>query len=461
MLISDKPHSSRTLTVFSLTMINVIAIDSLRNLPTAAAMGLTIPFFYLLASLLFLLPCIHLTALFSRHRSQTGGVYVWVSEAFGPKWGFFLIWLQWIYNVFWYPTILSFIAASIAYLINPALANQKIFMVPLIIGMFTLATLANGFGMKLSSWMSSVGAIIGTIIPMCAIIILGLIWIIHGNPLAITPNLQHFIPNLKHVPNLAFLVVVFFSLMGIEMSAVHAGEVKDPERNYPRALYYSAIIIVSSLTLASTAIAIVVPQNQLNIVSGLNQAFTIFLDTLHLSLLLPVVLLAVILGSFGNMAAWVIGPTKGLMVAGEENIAPRIFGYKNRYGAPIAVLGVQWVLVLLLCGLFLWIPSFSTSYWILSDLTAQMALIFYVLFFAAGIKHRYQLTQQPRKLCFSASIGLITCLGALIIGFIPPKDIVIHHILRYELMLILGLIVFILPPWIISGIKSHQRFPTV
>ena len=95
-------------------MINVIAIDSLRNLPANAEMGLTIAFFYVIIALLFLLPCILITAELATHWPKTGGAYVWVKEAFGPRWGFVSIWLQWIYNVFWYPTILSFIAVNIA-----------------------------------------------------------------------------------------------------------------------------------------------------------------------------------------------------------------------------------------------------------------------------------------------------------------------------------------------------------
>ena len=119
-----------------------------------------------------------------------------------------------------------------------------------------------------------------------------------------------------------FLVVVFFSLMGMEMSAVHAEEVKNPQRDYPRALYYSSLIIVITSILASTAIAIVVPKNSLNIVSGLDQAFTFFFNAFHLKWLLPFVILIIILGGFGGMAAWVIGPPKGLAVAAQDGCAP-------------------------------------------------------------------------------------------------------------------------------------------
>jgi amino acid transporter len=57
-----------------------------------------------------------------------GGVYVWVREATGNRWGFVAIWLQWIQNVVWYPVQLAFIAAAVAFMVgSPDLANSGLF----------------------------------------------------------------------------------------------------------------------------------------------------------------------------------------------------------------------------------------------------------------------------------------------------------------------------------------------
>lgn len=455
---------NRVLSVFTLVMINVIAIDSLRNLPANATMGLGIVFFYILAGILFLLPCVLITAELATHWPKTGGAYVWVKEAFGPRWGFLNIWLQWIYNVFWYPTLLSFIAANIAYLINPQLATNKMFMLPIIIGMFTIATLANWFGMKISGLVSSLSAILGTILPMLFIIGLGIAWMYQGKLLAITPTVSHFFPTMSGVHNLAFLVVVFFSLMGLEMSAVHAEEVKNPARDYPRALLYSSIIIITTLTLASCAIAIIVPQKDLNIVSGLDQAYALFLTSLHLKWLLPITIILIILGAFGGMAAWVIGPTKGLVIAAEDKCAPQLFAKRSKNNVPTSVLILQWVVVILLCCLFLFFKYISTWYWILSDLTAQLALLFYILLFAAAIRLRYKTPENPNAFRIPGGklgiwivglVGIFACIAAIILGLIPPDNVQINNIALYEILLIGGIILFsILPFWISKRRKS-------
>ena len=97
-------------------MINVIAIDNLRSLTAGAEYGFSMVFFYLVAAILFFVPTILVTAELATGWPNTGGVYIWVREAFGPRWGFLTIWLQWIYNVVWYPTIFAFIASIVAYL---------------------------------------------------------------------------------------------------------------------------------------------------------------------------------------------------------------------------------------------------------------------------------------------------------------------------------------------------------
>jgi amino acid transporter len=462
------PQSSskkRVLSVFSLVMINVVAIDSLRNLPANAANGLSIPFYYLVACIIFMIPCALVTAELATHYPKTGGSYVWVRKAFGPRWGFTAIWLQWVYNVFWYPTILAFIAANVAYLINPSLAQNKVFMVSIVLSLFTLSTIANCYGMKLSGWISDISAILGCILPMILITVLGIVWIAIGKPLAISPTIDNFIPNIAQQHNLAFLVVVFFSLFGLEMSAVHAEEVKHPKKNYPKALLYSCVIIALTLTLSSTAIAIVVPHASLDIVSGLDQALSIFLKTLHLGGLFPIALLCIIIGGFGNMSAWVIGPTKGLVVAAEEGHMPELFKYRNQKGAPVAILIFQAIIVGLISCLFFFIKSFNTSYWILSDLTAQLALLFYLFLFSSAICLRFKRKKEtpeaftiPGKnyiMVICAGIGILSCLFAIAISFIPPDNIQIKSTLVYESILIGGILLFSLPPMLFC--QFHKK----
>ena len=94
---------------------------------------------------IFLIPTALVSAELASNTHMQGGIYGWVKQAFGKHIGFFAIWLQWIENVIWYPTILSFVAGTVGYLINPTLINNPFFLWAVIIIAFWGAFLP-GFG---------------------------------------------------------------------------------------------------------------------------------------------------------------------------------------------------------------------------------------------------------------------------------------------------------------------------
>lgn len=52
------------------------------------------------------------------------GVYGWVKKAFGPNVAMLAVWFQWINTLIWFPSILTFLAGTIAYLFNPNFAQN-------------------------------------------------------------------------------------------------------------------------------------------------------------------------------------------------------------------------------------------------------------------------------------------------------------------------------------------------
>jgi putative glutamate/gamma-aminobutyrate antiporter len=451
----------KVLSVFSLVMINVIAVDSLRTLPISAKLGLSLVSYYVIAALTFFIPVALVAAELATAYPNTGGIYLWVREAFGKRAGFITIWLQWIYNVVWYPTILAFIAATMSYLIAPELSNNKFYLLGTVIGLFWIFTLLNCFGMKVSSIVSIIGATIGTVLPMIVIIGLATLWASQGKPMAVDYPLSWF-PNFKSLGNLSLFAVVLFGLIGMEMSAVHAEEVKNPQRDYPRALLYSTILIISTLSLGSLAIIVVVPNDNLSVVSGLIDAYSIFFKSYHMPWMTSVIAILIILGGLSGVSAWIIGPTKGLLVSARDGSLPAQFARTNKYGAPITILFTQAIIVSILSTVFILLPSINAAYWMLSDLSAQMALLVYVIMFAAAIKLRYHKPDHPRgytipggnkMMWFTAGLGIICCISAMLVGFVPPSQIPVGNVFIFETFLIGGLIMFVLIPWIFA--KKH------
>ena len=455
-------RSKKVLSVFSLVMINVIAVDSLRTLPISAKLGFSLIFYYLPAAIVFFIPIGLVAAELATAYPHTGGLYVWVREAFGRRAAFITIWLQWIYNVVWYPTIMAFIAATLSYLFSPGLANNKYYLLSTTLGLFWCFTLLNCFGMRISSVISTIGALLGTILPMLVIIVLAGVWLISGHLVAVIPDTS-WLPDFSQFGNLSLFPVVLFGLIGLEMSAVHAEEVHDPQHDYPKAIVYSTILIFLTLVLGALAIVVVVPNQELSVVSGLIDACSIFFNAFEIPWMTKVLALFIIMGSLSAVSAWIIGPTKGLLVSSRDGSLPKIFSKVNRHGAPVSILISQGLIFTVLSGVFIISDSVNAAYWMLSDLCAQLALLVYIFMFAAAIRLRYTQPDRPRSyripggnwmMWIVAGSGILCCILAMAIGFVPPTQIPIHNVVFFESFLVGGIILFVVLPWVFS--KRHK-----
>ncbi|HRW58761.1 MAG TPA: APC family permease, partial [Chlamydiales bacterium] len=364
--------NKKSIRLFTLAMINVAAICNIANLPLAAKYGTTIIFFYLLATLFFFVPVALVSAELATGWPQRGGVYIWVREGLGPKMGFVAIWLQWIENVIWYPTVLSFLGATFAYIFNPTLALNKFYIMSVVIIVFWSITFVNFLGMQISGWISTICSMIGQILPGTLIIILAFFWIIKGHPVHLNFSIEDFLPNLKSSNQLSLLAAILLSLAGLEMSAAHAKEVKNPQKSYPKAILFSAIIILTIMILGALSIAIVTPSDQIQLASGSIQAFQSFFKAFDLNWALPILALLISIGSLGQVSTWTVGPTKGLLATANHGELPPFLQKVNKKNMPVTILSMQAITVTLLSAVFLFMPSVTSSYQLLLTLAAQL-----------------------------------------------------------------------------------------
>jgi putative glutamate/gamma-aminobutyrate antiporter len=449
------PPSRRVITVFTLAMINIAAVSSVRNWPTIAEYGFSSLFFFALAAFLFFIPVSMVSAELATGWPKTGGIFSWVKEAFGHRTGFLAVWLLWIENIVYYPALLSFIAGTLAYLINPDLAQNTLYTFSVILVVFWLTTIANLMGMKASGWISTFGVIAGTLIPGSFIILLGLFWYFSGHPIQISFSMEHLIPDMSSPSQLVFFSAVFTALFGLEMSAVHASEVQNPQKNYPKALLLSACLILGLYVLGVLSVAIVIPKEKISLVSGSIQAFTFFVEAYGLGWLTPIIILLLILGALGTLSTWIVGPSKGLLAAAQSGDLPPFFRKINSHGMPVALLVTQGIIASLLSLVFLVMPNVSSAYWILNAMLAQPYLIMYVLMFAAAIKLRYKRPDVERAykipggmvgMWLLAGVGILGSTFTFIIGFFPPAQLKTGNPIFYVAFLIISVVLTCLAP---------------
>ncbi|MFC4892621.1 APC family permease [Pseudofrancisella aestuarii] len=461
--------TSKKLGLIRLVMINIIAVDSLRNISITAQAGWIVISFYILAAIFFLIPCALLTAEMATGSSdETGGIYIWVKKAFGKRFGFVILWLQWVYNLVWFPSICGFFAGVIAYVMAPLLgqnANDLVsnpwYMMSMSLVMFWSATAINLFGIKTSSTVSTLGAIIGTLLPMIVIILIAFVWsTTHTNNITM-PSLNDFVPSENNVGSWALFITVMFSLFGLEMSAIHAANVRDAKKNFPRALLISGFVILLTLILSNIAVILVSEQLEIgdvDIVTGLMVSFHYFFSQIGMPWLSYLIAVTLIFGAFTTTSAWIMGLSRAFMVVSKDNLLPAVFSQTNKNDAPDKILVFQGLIFTIFCFFYIFMPSVHSAYWYLSDLTAQLAVIAYMGMFATALK--LKLTQPLQEGQFEifkgaigtfvmSTLGIIGCVIAVVVGFIP-LDSSEMSVLYFDSLLLGGIVLALVIPYVFT-----------
>jgi amino acid transporter len=458
------PRGARVLGASSLALISLAAVLTLRSLPSIAEDGWSSIAYYLLGALLFFVPLALVAAELATGWPRAGGLYAWVREAFGERSGFLAIWFEWIENVVWFPTVLSFVAAAVAYVVEPSLANEKVYLVIVMLIVFWGLTALNFFGEKSILRLNNPAVIIGTLIPAAVLIALGAYWLLAGRHLAAPFSASALKPNLGSVSNLVFFVGVVLGYAGIEMAGFHAKETRNPKHDFPRAILFAAVLIVGVSILATLAIVVIVPRSQLSLVAGIPQTFDLFFKAVGVGGWATKLLSGLVaIGTLALISTWLLGPTKGLYAAERTGDLPPELHYVNKRHVPVALLVFQGVLSTLFALMFLFVPSINSSYWMLTALTTQILVMMYILIFAAAIRLRYTQPDVPRAykipggkagIWIVGGTGILGSLFALIIGFVPPSG-VSHWPTPVYIAVMLGLIVVCsAPPFIVDRVKK-------
>lgn len=225
----------------TISFMMVAAVASIRSLPAMAVYGLGSIMLFLIPAVLFFIPVALVAS--ELGTGWNGGIYGWVNRLTEIV-SIFAIWFLWIEVVVWYPSVLGFAASTLAYMFNPKLANNGLFTCIVIIVFYWASTFLAMRGMDTLAKFTKWFMLLGTALPALALVILGIIWLVMGNPSAAPLSWSALIPSVFHehahvitshrlhesslqvfigsVAGLVLIVSNFLAFAGIEMNAIHA-----------------------------------------------------------------------------------------------------------------------------------------------------------------------------------------------------------------------------------------------
>lgn len=451
-----------TITTIGMTIMIITTVVSLRGLASQAEFGIQSIFWYLLAGIAFLVPFSLVCAELASTYTHAGGLYRWVSEAFGTRWGWTAMYLEWQCLVIWFPAVLMFGAVSLAYVFWPetfdaTLSSNKLYTILIVLGVYWFATFNSFRGMSKANFVSQTGGLFGTIIPGAILIILGVVYLCLGEKIDLVTDISFF-PDFSKLSTIVFAASIFLFFGGMEMNAVHVQDMRNPGRDYPRAVFIAAVAILAIFILGTLAIGLVTPVKDINLLATLLTTYHSLFEAIHVPWLGNVVALFVAYGVIGQVSVIVTGPSTGLVAVGESGFLPPSLQKKNRNGINTPILWVQGVFVTVLSFALVVLPSVESAYQLLSQMSTILYLILCAMIYMAFIRLRR--TQPNVKRGFKIPggkfvewlIGIVGIAGvvfASVLSFFPPSQINTGNPTVYVTILIVGVLFFFLLPLVV------------
>jgi amino acid transporter len=323
----------------------------LDTLAAGASSGPSVLFWWLLLTIIFLLPYGMICAELGVVYPEQGGIYAWVKRAFGQRMASRISWYYWANVAVWIPAIFILFAGVFKQLFLPDLSLAM--QIALGIGLIWVVVAANVITMQLGKWVPNLGAIIKMLIFLA--LILGAFSYAANHGVANDFSLDNLIPSTDNGGlSLQYLPAVIYGMLGFELVSASSGEMKNPRKDLPRALFYAIALVVLAYMLATTAILVAIPADDVDLVEGL-------VDTLRMlfgggttgDLFVTLLGIGALYTFFSNGVTWGMGANRAAAQAAIDRELPAWFGIESKQGTPAGaaiILGISASIMLLLYG---------------------------------------------------------------------------------------------------------------
>lgn len=443
--------------------------------PTFATSKLHLVFYLLLGGFLWFIPVALCAAEMATVDGwEKGGVFTWTGKNLGKKYGFANLFFEFFEITVGFVTMIYFILGALSYVFDwPALNSNPMIKFIGVLVIFWILALSQFGGTKYTAKIAKIGFIVGILLPAAILIILALIYIIQGNPIYISSK-DTFVPDFTKVNTLVVFVSFILSYMGVEASATHANEMDNPKKEYPLAMLLLVIVAIVVSTLGGLAIAAVIPQDQINLSAGVVQTFAVLLGhfTANNTILVKIIALLLAFGVIAEVSSWVVGPTRGMIIAAEEGAIPKSWAKTNEHDVPVYLVIAQGIIVSIWDAVLTFGAGGSNlSFLAAMSLTVVIYLSGYILFFVGyikailgeGLNGAYQMPGGKPVKIIVAIIGLATSIFAFFISFVPPTSIAGNAVQSHEYMwmLIISYVISLILPFAIYDLcqkymHSHE-----
>ena len=419
----------RTLGLTDLVLLGTVAIVNVNTVPPVAGFGRATLLLWVVAFAAFFIPDAIAVTVLSRRYPGEGGVYLWARRHFGDIHGFLSGWCYWTNNLFYVPVLLVYLAGVLAFAggeSTASLVDNKLFVGTVAFGWLAVITVANVRGMGSGKWINNIGGI-GSLVTVALVILAAVVARWQG--VAATPPMAEG----SALDMVSGLGVMCFAFIGIELASTMADEIKNPERDLPRAIAIVGGIALVSYLLVTDALLALVPTGELGSIQGVMQAVSRGAESAGAGWLVAPIAVVMALSIGGAASAWFAGPARIPFVAGLDSALPAALGRVHpRWGSPHVAIITCGVLSAGLTALSLTGSTVAEAYQVLLRASVVINLVPFVYTFLVLMTLD---TARPFERVAGA-VGAMVTVAGMITAFLPTDDVT--SVLVFELKMIAG-----------------------
>ena len=322
--------------------------------------------------------------------SSTGGAYLYAKEAFGRTFAFEVGWVYWIVRMTTFAANCNLFVTYLGFF-YPAASDPYVRVA--IIAVVTIGLSAvNILGVKQSSAMTNVFTF-GKLIPLFLFIAVGLFFVSPGNF------------NFESVPAYASfstaVLLLIYAFVGFEVALIPAGEVEEPQRNYPFALFI-ALAVVAFVYILVQVVCVGTLPGLATSERPLADAANAFMGPIGAA----VIVVGALISILGNLNVGLLGASRITYAMGEGGDMPRaVAATHERFRTP-------WVSIIM-NGLIIFVLTVQASFLTAVAIATITRLLVYATTCASLLVFRRRTDMPPAR--FLAPFGAAAAILSLVL----------------------------------------------
>ena len=373
--------------VRDMTLFTVSAILLLDTLAASASIGVSSIFWWTLLGVVFFVPYGLISAELGTTYPEQGGIYAWVRDTFGKRWGTRVTWFYWLNTAMWNASVLVLFAGVFAQMFAPGLSLAA--KLAIAIGLNWLIIYFNYASLSVGKWIPNVGATL-KMVTFVALIGAGIAFAMRAEvALANDFSLDAFIPEWGS--STQYISTIIYGMLGFELMSSASEEMKNPKRDVPRAILTSGIVIFLAYVLGTFAILAAVPIDDIDLVEGLVDTLRQLFGTSSIGVAAATLFgVFALFTFFSNTTTWALGANRAAAEAAIDGELPNFLAKEHAtHGTPVGAaftMGTIVTIILVTYGLLA--GSNEDLFWKLFAASAVLFLMPYVGAVAAFLRAR-------------------------------------------------------------------------